>query len=220
MKPELDRVKNDLETMQKAIGLTPSLGREWIHWLKRDKWLNFWWCLPGVMLIAASLAPLDDTRKFLGLIASQWVGLSVAAVLIGMLFFWGRMIRSDARPPAVVREYKRINCQASLFLIGFIAQIALYFIWGAQHNIAGGPFMAGLWILCGSSMFLLTMVTKAWIYLAWAVPMIAFGLCQPLLEGSKQGGLWLGVMFIVAAFLAWLIQAVQSRIIEKQHGAN
>ena len=220
MKPELDRVKNDLETMQKAIGLTPSLGREWIHWLKRDKWLNFWWCVPGLMLIAASLAPLDDARKFFGLVASQWVGLAVAGALLGMLFFWGRMIRSDARPPAVVREYKRINSQASWFLVGFVAQIALYFIWGVQHNVAGGPFMAGLWIMCGSSLLLLVTVTKAWVYLAWAVPMIGLGLCHPLLQGRDQGGLWLGVTFIVSAFLAWLIQGAQSRMIEKQHGAN
>ena len=80
--------------------------------------------------------------------------------------------------------------------------------------------MAGLWIICGSSMFVLVMVTKGWVYLAWAVPMIAFGLCHPLLEGRGQGGLWLGVVFIVSAFLAWLIQGVQSRMIEKQHGAN
>jgi hypothetical protein len=220
MKPELDRVKNDLETMQKAIGLTSPPGRDWIHWLNRDKWLNFWWAVPGLMLIAASLAPLDDTRKFLGLIASQWVGLAVAGVLLGMLFFWGKMMRSDARPPAVVREYKRINSQASLFLVGFIAQIALYFAWGVQHSIAGGPFTAGLWIMCGSAMLLLATVTKGWVYLAWAFPMIAFGLCQPLLEGRGQGGLWLGVVFIVAAFLSWSIQGVQSRMIEKQHGAH
>jgi len=219
MKPELDRVKNDLETMQKAIGLTSPPGREWIHWLKRDKWLNFWWAVPGLMLIAASLAPLDDTRKLLGLIASQWVGLAVAGALLGMLFYWGKMMRSDARPPAVVREYKRINSQASLFLVGFAAQIALYFIWGAQHSLPTGAFMAGLWIICGSSMFVLVMVTKGWVYLAWAVPMIAFGLCQPLLEGRDKG-LWLGAVFIVAAFLSWLIQGVQTRMIEKQHGAN
>jgi len=48
--------------------------------------------------------------------------------------------------------------------------------------------------------------------------MVAFGLCQPLLE--RKGGLWLGVVFIVAAFLSWAIQAVQSRLIEKQHGAD
>ena len=81
MKPELDRVKNDLETMQKAIGLTSPPARDWIHWLNRDKWLNFWWCVPGLMLIAAALTPLDDTRKFLGLVASQWVGLAQFQVL-------------------------------------------------------------------------------------------------------------------------------------------
>jgi hypothetical protein len=217
MKPELDRVKNDLETMQKAIGLTPSLGREWPRWLKRDRWLNFWWCLPGLMLVAGSLAPFDQTRKLFGLVAGQWIGLAVAGVLIGMLFFWDKMLRSSARPAEVTREYKRINVQALWFLVGFVAQIALYFAWGAQHGIQGKTFIAGLWIVCGSSMLLLATVTKGWVYLGWALPMLAYGLCHPVLG---QQGLWLGVVFIVAAFLSWAIQGVQSRIIELQHAAN
>ena len=219
MKPELDRLKNDLDTMQKAIGLTPSLGREWSRWLKRDSWLNAWWCLPGAMLIVASLAPLDETKKVFGLMASQWVGLAVAGTLLGMLYFWGKMMRSDVRPPAVVREYKRINLQASWFLVGFVAQIAFYFIWGLQHGIDGKVVTAGLWIMCGSSMLLLATITKGWVYLGWAIPMLAFGFFHPWLEG-RSGGLWLGVVFVVAALLCWLIQFWQFRIVEKQHAAN
>jgi hypothetical protein len=56
MKPELERVKQDVETIQKAMGLTPAMGREWIQWMKRDNWLSLWWCLPGVILIASALS--------------------------------------------------------------------------------------------------------------------------------------------------------------------
>ena len=54
MKQELNRVKNDVETMQKAMGLAPSMGQDWIQWMKRDRWFSLWWCLPGFILIAAA----------------------------------------------------------------------------------------------------------------------------------------------------------------------
>ena len=31
MKQELDRIKGDVETMQKAMGLVPSMARDWVH---------------------------------------------------------------------------------------------------------------------------------------------------------------------------------------------
>ena len=120
MKPELDRVKNDLETMQKAIGLA-AMGRECIAWLKRDSWLNLWWCLPGAILIASALMPLDEGKRFWGLMAAQWVGILVVAVLIGMLVAWGRITRNEARPAGLLREYKRANAQGSWFLPVFLA---------------------------------------------------------------------------------------------------
>jgi hypothetical protein len=219
MKPEIDRVKSDLETMQKAIGITPSFGREWIQWLKRDNWLNLWWGLPGLILIIASTARLDGATKFLGLAAGQWVGLLVTAVLLGMLAFWGRLMKSDVRPPAVMREYRKVNAQGSWFLVGFLVQFALYIVWARQHGISGPAFMAGMWLLCGASMLLPATATKAWVFLGWAIPMLAFALCQPLLQG-KSGGLWLGVMFIAAALLCSVIQALQFRAMEKEHVAD
>jgi hypothetical protein len=219
MKPELDRVKNDLQTMQKAIGLAPAFSREWILWFKRDNWLNLWWGLPGLILIAASLAPLDNTSRFLGLLAPQWVGLLVTAVLLAMLVFWGKLMKSDARPAGVTREYRRINAQGSWFLVGFLAQFALYLVWGRQHGIGAQAFMAGLWLLCGSSLLLLAVVTKAWVFLGWAIPLLAYGLSQPLLPG-REGGLWLGLTFIVAALLCSVIHGWQFRALEKQHGAD
>jgi drug/metabolite transporter superfamily protein YnfA len=85
MKPELDRVKNDVETMQKAMGLSPSMGREWIHWMKRDNWLNLLWCLPGTILIASAFLPSDNTAKYFGLVLAQWTGILVAAAMLGVM---------------------------------------------------------------------------------------------------------------------------------------
>ena len=85
MKPELDRVKNDLDTMQKALGLAPSLGRDWIQWMKRDRWFGLWWCLPGIILIAAAVLPFDHAKRYLGLVIDQWAGLLVAAAGVVVL---------------------------------------------------------------------------------------------------------------------------------------
>src|SRR5215217_3579191 len=99
MKPELDRVKDDLETIQKAIGLAPSFGREWIHWLKRDTWLYLLWCVPGLVLIAAELARLENKTRYFGLMPLQWVGMLVAGMLLAMLAVVHRTAtRSDGRP--------------------------------------------------------------------------------------------------------------------------
>src|SRR6266436_93958 len=110
MKPELDRVKHDLETMEKALGLAPSMGREWIQWMKRDKWGGLWWCLPGFILIAAALLPHDHANQYLGLVLDQWAGLLVAAVMLGIAAVGMRKVTAnDRRPEGLVRESKRIN---------------------------------------------------------------------------------------------------------------
>jgi hypothetical protein len=74
MKPEMERVKSDVETMQKAMGLAPAMGREWLRWVRRDNWLNLWWGLPGVILIASSFLPAGSTERFFGLALVQWTG--------------------------------------------------------------------------------------------------------------------------------------------------
>lgn len=74
MKQDLDRVKNDVETIQKAMGLAPSIRQEWVQWMKRDNWLNLWWCLPGVILVVSALLPFGPDEKFLGLLRAQWTG--------------------------------------------------------------------------------------------------------------------------------------------------
>jgi hypothetical protein len=214
MKPEIDRVRNDLETIQKAMALTPSFGRAWIQWLKRDTWLYLWWCLPGFILVALALVPFDNAKKYLGLMSIQWMGLLVAAVMLGILLIVNRKMTAsnDGRPAGLVREFKRVNALGWAFVV----PVLFYFVWGKQYGIGGQPFMAGLWLLSGSLAFATAMITRYWVFLGWAIPLLTVGLCQPLMHG-RWGGVWLGMMFIAVALLSSIIQAWHLRRMEKQY---
>ena len=213
MKPEIDRVRNDLTTIEKAMGLAPSIGREWILWLKRDTWLHLLWCLPGAILITSAWIPLDNNHRHLGLVKSQWVGILVAAVMLGILGFASlKMSRGDNRPVGLVREYKRINALSW----AYVPPLLLYFIWARQYDIGGRAFMAGLWLLAGSATFVGAICARLWVLLGWAIPLMAFGLLQPA-SPSRWDGFWLGMMFVSVAVMCSVIQTWQLRGMEKQH---
>src|SRR5687768_632565 len=110
MKRELDRIKGDLQTIEQALGGPAVIGREWILWMKRDRWIGLWWSLPGVILIASAALPLDRATRYWGLLFDQWVGLLVCVVLLGLASCLTRKVAADdGRPAALLREAKRIN---------------------------------------------------------------------------------------------------------------
>ncbi|MGH7969768.1 MAG: hypothetical protein ACREIC_13675 [Limisphaerales bacterium] len=225
MKQELDRVKNDLETIQKAMGLAPSMGRDWIQWMKRDNWLNLWWCLPGVILIASGLLPFSNKERYLGLALAQWTGLLVAAVMLVItVFYFRKMTGKDGRPNSLIREYKRINglnVQGAWLNLALLTGLGLYFLWGKLYGLTFGAFWSGLFIFMGSSCLVTAIASRAWLLLGWAVPFLAYGLFQTLLPGSgKVSGIPLGVMFIAVALSFSVIQVWQIRKIERQHESH
>jgi hypothetical protein len=225
MKPELDRVKSDLETMQKALGLAPSMGREWIEWMKRDRWFSLWWCLPGFILIAAALVPHDHVTRYGGLVFDQWAGLSVATVMLGIAVAHGRKVTAnDGRPEGLKRESKRINgmsAEGLWFGLALLTQVSLYFLWGRQYRIAFEPFWAGLFILTGSSCLVAAVSARAWTLLGWAIPFLGYGLCLPLVQGhGKVNGVLFGMMFIAVALSFSFIAVMQIRNLEHQHDAD
>jgi hypothetical protein len=225
MKPELDRVKNDLETMQKAMGLAPSMGRKWIQWMKRDRWFSLWWCVPGFILIVAALLPLDHARRYLGLVPDQWAGILVATILLGVAIGYTRQVMGkDGRPESMVRESKRIHgttVQALWFGLALAVQLFLYFVWGRHYHIAFEPFWAGLFILMGSTCLVAALTAKAWILLGYAIPFLTYGLCLPLAEGHhKVNGVLFGMMFIAVALSFSVIQVCHIWIIERQNESH
>jgi len=225
MKPELDRVKNDLETIQKAMGFAPAMGREWLQWLKRDKWFSLWWCLPGCIVIAAALTPFDHVQKYWGLVLDQWAGILVAVTMLVIAGVHARKVTGkDGRPEGMIREAKRINGmdnQGFRFGLALLVQLVVYFAWGRQYHVASAPFWAGLFVIMGSTCLVVALAARAWMLLGWAIPFLAYGLCLPMAgEAGKVNGILLGSMFIAVALSFSLIQSLQIRKIESEHVAH
>jgi hypothetical protein len=188
--PELDRVKRDVETIQRAMGLAPSMGREWIAWMKRDRWFSLWWCLPGLILIASALLPLDNAEKYFGLAPGQWAGVLTAVVMLGITAVHSRkVVANDGRPPAMIRECKRINGMSGeglWFSLALLVQVLLYFIWAKHYHIGFEAFWAGLFISTGATCLVASVSTKVWSLLGWAIPFLVYGLCLPLAEAHHK----------------------------------
>jgi len=225
MKQELDRVKSDVETIQKAMGLSPSMGRDWIQWMKRDNWLNLWWCLPGFILIASALLPLGNTERYFGLVLAQWTGLLVAALMLGITILSIRkMTGNDGRPESLIREYKRIHgldAQGRWFGLVLLMEFLLYLIWTKQYGIDFQAFWSGLWIIMGSSCLIGAVASKAWPLLGWAIPFLAYGLFQTAIPGQgKVSGIPLGMMFVAVALSFSIIQVWQIRKIAGQNDTH
>jgi hypothetical protein len=220
MKPELDRVKSDLEAMQRALGLSPSMGRDWVRWMKRDQWGGLWWCLPGFIIIAATLLPFDRATRYWGLLPGQWAGILVAAVLLGVAAVMLRKATARVgRPEGLVRESKRINgltAEGWWFNLALVVQLLLYFFWGRHYRIGFEPFWAGLFLLMGSSCLVAAVAAKVWTLLAWAVPFLGHALCLLLVPGhGKVNGVLLGLMFIAVALSFSFISTLQIRRLER-----
>jgi hypothetical protein len=225
MRQELDRVKNDVETMQKALGLAPSMGREWLQWMKRDKWFSLWWCVPGFILIADALLPHDQTQRYWGLVLDQWAGLLVAAVMLGITIMHGRKMKTDdGRPEGLVREMKRVNgmnAQGFWWSVALAAQGVLYFIWCKHYRIGFEPFWAGLFLFMGSSCLATAVATRLWVLLGWAIPFLGYGICVPFVQShGKVNGVLFGMMFIAVALSFSVIQVLQIRQVERQNESH
>jgi hypothetical protein len=221
MKPELDRLKSDVETIQRAMGLAPSFRREWIRWMRRDGWSNLWWCLPGVIALAAALLPADRTAKFLGLVLEQWAGILVTVALLGVTWVQGRRINGkDGRPEGMVREARRIHGlsgQGLWFGLAAVVQLLLFFVWSKQHQVAFEPFWAGLFILLGSTCLVVALSARTWVLLGYAIPFTGYGLCLPLVgDHHAVKAVLLGLMFIGIALSFSLIQAWEIRRVQQQ----
>ena len=219
MKQELDRVKSDVETMQRAMGLPPASGREWIPWMKRDSWFSLWWCLPGLIIITAAFLPAE---RYLGLVTEQWGGILTAIALLGMLVVHFR--RETRRPKRMVQEWKRAYGKSAGGRMALIFTVpwVLYFIWGAHYRIGANPFWAGLISLLGCVCLVTALAARAWGLLGVAIPFLAYGLCFQLAEvnhavNHKVNGVLFGMMFIAMGLLSSIIQVWQIRQIERQN---
>jgi hypothetical protein len=207
------------------MGLVPSLSRDWIHWLRRDRWFSLWWCLPGAIILASALLPFNRDQKFLGLILDQWAGILMAMSLLGIASLHSRHVtRKDGRPPGMIRELRRtygMTGQGLWFGIAFAFQFLIFIIWSKQHQLGFEPFWTGLFLLWGSTCLVAVLATKAWILLGFAFPFLSYGLCLPLARNDHtMKGVLFGMMFIAVALCFSAIQAWQIRNLETQDDSD
>lgn len=222
MKPEFSRVKNDLDTIQNAMGLARSPAREWIRWLKRDRWLYLWWCIPGAMLMAASLLPASNLGKYCGYTLAEWTRILVAAVAGGILIVSiRRTTANDGRPPSLIREYRRfwgLDTHGKWASLALLLGCLLYVLWAWHFRIRPEAFGPGICILAGSTYLVVAVVTRLWLLAGVAIPLLGYGLLGTLLPGMvKAGGIPLGIMCIGMGLSCYLIQVWQIRKVERQH---
>jgi len=225
MKTEIDRIKSDVEIMRKAMGLPPSLGREWFKWMKRDRWVGIWWAVPGLILILEAVAPIDRTVRYLGLVADQWTGLLVAATLLAPASVQIRRVSAkDGRLEGMIREVKRVNGMTRQGMWAGAAQVlqmALYFAWGRHYHIPFAAFWPGLYVLMGTTLLVVAFISEIWLMLGYAIPFTLYGLCLPLVETHhKVNGLLLGLMFVAIALSFSPIQILQIRQVERQNESH
>lgn len=225
MKNEIDRIRSDVETIQRALGLLPAAGRDWIQWMKRDRWFSLWWCLPGFIVIAAALLPMDPQARHFGLASGQWAGMLTAASLMGIAYFHGRRVSGkDGRPEALVREEMHragMTAHGYLFGAGMAVQTLLYFLWAWRYHVAFAPFWAGLFILMGTTCLVAALAARAWMLLGYALPFTAYGLAVSLVQNDhKAGGVLFGSMFIAIALCFTFIQAARIRQAQADHAAH
>jgi hypothetical protein len=225
MNEELARVKRDLQTIQEVMGLPPSFRQDWVRWMKKDNWLNLWWCVPGLIILAAALLPLDKHVNFFGLIADQWAGILVAAALLGIASLHTRQMKAkDGRPASMIRESRRawgLTGQGLWFSLSFIIQLLAFFIWSKQHHLQFEPFWTGFFLVSGFTCLVAALTARAPVLLGFALPFISYALALPLAaETPRAKAVLLGTMFILIALLFSAIQLWEIRKIQYEHDAD
>lgn len=221
MKQVLDRVKNDVATIEKAMGLAPALHLEWVPWMKRDKWLNLWWALPGLILLGSAFLPAGIDEKLFGLAPAQWIGVVTAISMLGLLIasIW-KMTANDGRPESLIREYKKcwgIDNHGQKVSLALLLEFFLFIFWAVKFRLSPQAFFSGIFIIVGATYLVLTVVSRLWLLFGVAIPILAYGLFEALLAGHGPiKGVPLGLMFIGIGLFCFSIQAWQIRQIERQ----
>lgn len=231
MNNEIDRIKNDVETIQRTLGLPSAAGRDWIHWMQSDCWFNLWWCLPGAIIVIAALLPVDPHARYFGLMLNQWAAIPIIASLLGIAVAAGRRTKGrDGRPEAMVREQVRMGRAAWIFSMGLFAQVLLYFLWGWRSNVPFAAFWSGLFLMIGSTFLIGALVARTWEprvhgALGFAIPFTAYGLCVLLIPHAvvphaKVNGVLFGLMFIAIGLCLTFIEAARIRRAKSDHEAH
>jgi hypothetical protein len=105
--------------------------------------------------------------------------------------------------------------------LGLLLEFLLCFFWAWHFRIGFGAFWSGIFILVGATYIVLAVISKLWLLLGVAIPILSYGLFEALLSGKgKIIGIPLGMMFIGIGLACAIIQVWQIRQIERQNESH
>jgi hypothetical protein len=198
---DLRRLRNDLETMQQAAGLT--LPFDW-----PDVWLTL-----GLIPAGAAMALW---ATFGG---EQYLLVALVPALLLALasgFGWGKRWRREANRRAWRRE--TVFAWAAAILVGLA--VAGYILWGKQVGLSVATLKGAGMVSFGLVWSVLAFTSPARrSYLAGALALIPLGLVFPFCS-SRQMLLAGGLAMMAAGLIGALIQAYQLRAARGDHERN
>jgi hypothetical protein len=192
---EINRIREDLETIREAAGMGLPFGWE-------DVWLNLALVPWGLILSAAGLFGLLESRVLMALMAMP--GLGVVMAVVGLRY---RFRRSTGRSPVRRLEYD-LSLSAGL-LYGVLTGVFL--AWAESSGQPTGMTVGLASAMCGGLCAVLAATSPGRRYWsAAAVVLIAYGLVHPLCS-PRQLDVAEGAAMVASGLLTAAIQAGQLR---------
>ncbi len=199
---ELERVREDLETMKQAAGTELPFGREDLKW--------------GFL----------NSLIFVPLAAWAWLGpgtyMSLAMVLsllAGLPMGWAtarKYRRQRDRHPSRWREQRLLM----RVVLGSLPLFCLIWVWAIANGTPPKTMMGLVLAVCGAVATLVGLLSRRRRYYAgMGIAMIACGLVMPGAT-DRQIGLAMALMFIVGAPVSTAIAAWRLRAEESGHATN
>ncbi len=198
---EVQRVKEDLATLQQAAGLEPLVARE-------DVWANLVIAAAGVVAVVWALLPHGMPQ--------QWGMVPLVLVVLSYLIWQRARHRQSAGRSAIERK-KYSSELAGVILITALALV--YRLWatelGISRAIAGG---AAFFILGAAIVVFGLRESRRWPELGMAIPIMLCGLAIPLLSVSTW--VLLGSTFAVGGAVTAGLTTYQIRMDANAHAAD
>ncbi len=198
---EVQRVKDDLATLQRAAGLESLVGRE-------DVWANLAIAAAGVVAVVWALLPHGMPQ--------QWGMVPLVLVVLSYLTWQRARHRQSTGRSAIERK----KYSAELAGVAVVIVLALvYRLWanelGISREVAGG---AAFFILGAAIVVFCLRERQRWPELGTAVPIMACGLAIPMLSVSTW--VLLGGTFAVGGAVTAGLTAYQIRMDANDHAAD
>ncbi len=198
---EVQRVKEDLATLQRAAGLESLVGRE-------DVWANLAVAAAGVVAVVWALLPHGMPQ--------QWGIVPLVLVVLSYLI-WQRARHRQSTGRSAIERKKYSAELAGVILITALALV--YRLWanelGISRAVAGG---AAFFILGAAIVVFGLRERERWPELGMAIPIMLCGLAIPLLSVSTW--VLLGSTFAVGGAVTAGLTAYQIRLDANAHAAD